>query len=303
MDQEYLIKKWLTDELTEAEAIAFDALDDAQLNKDIIKQASHFKAPDTAKIEDFEVFKKRYDASKTNTKTAFWKSPMFRIASVIVVALGIYYTLNFNNTTEIQTLASQKTTIELPDHSVVTLNAVSEIAFNEKSWKNNRSLQLEGEAYFKVAKGKTFDVVTTSGTVTVVGTEFNVLQRDGIFQVQCYEGVVTVVSDTLSRQLVAGDSFKIYKHQFSQSTIQGAKPQWTDYISTFDAIALKDVLSELERQYNIEITTKNVNLDKLFSGGFTHTNMNDALISITQPMNLSYTLNSSNRVVLYENKQ
>ena len=65
----------------------------------------------------------------------------------------------------------------------------------------------------------------------------------------------------------------------------------------------KLVLAELERQYNIEITYKNININRLFTGGFEHDNLGNALIAITKPMNLTYELSSSNLVILHGENQ
>lgn len=302
MENEQLIKKWLNNELTPEEEAIFKGSDDYSKNQAIIDDAQAFKASNFYQLEDFASFKKHYNENQKKSKQLNWKLPFLRIASVIVVALCVYSVFYFNNTTEIKTLAAEKTTFELPDASSVTLNSVSEVSFNKRNWDSNRSLNLKGEAFFKVSKGNTFDVVTSAGTVTVVGTQFNVKQRQNFFYVECYEGIVSVTSDTITRKLYAGDSFKIYNGSFSEDHSNLIEPQWISNSSTFHAIALKDVLSELERQYNLEITHQNVNIEKLFTGTFTHNNLEQALISIIQPMNLNYEVNSSNRVVLYENK-
>ena len=39
------------------------------------------------------------------------------------------------------------------------------------------------------------------GLVTVVGTEFNVQQRSGFFEVQCFEGVVKVTTERITKTL------------------------------------------------------------------------------------------------------
>jgi hypothetical protein len=59
----------------------------------------------------------------------------------------------------------------------------------------------------------------------------------------------------------------------------------------------------MERQYNIEITYKNINTSRLFTGGFVHDNLENALISVTKPMNLTYEMSSSNLVILHEENQ
>jgi ferric-dicitrate binding protein FerR (iron transport regulator) len=303
MDKEYLIEKWLINELTDAEKIEFAKLDDHQLNLDILEQAKNFKASNFSNIDDFETFKLKYQAQNKPVKKLNWKTYSLRIASVLVIAFGLYFTLFYNNLTEIHTLASQKTTIELPDHSQVMLNALSEVSYSKEDWNDNRSLNLKGEAYFKVAKGKKFDVVTTDGIVTVVGTQFNVKQRNDYFEVKCFEGIVKVTSNNISKELHVGDTYLIRNGKYTEGETTAIKPVWTDNKSNFEAMSIKEVFEELERQYNIKVTFKNVNTNRLFTGGFTHSNLENALISITQPMNMTYELSSSNLVVIHGNKK
>ena len=302
MDKDYLIEKWLKDELTEAEKLEFTQLDDAEFNQYIIDNAKNFKASYTSQIDDFKTFKAKYNSQKPTVKTLNWVNPVLKIASVIVITLGLYFTVFNNSETTYQTLASEKITIELPDLSEVDLNSKTSIVFNTKNWSKNRSLKLDGEAFFKVSKGNTFDVLTKQGKVTVVGTQFNVKQRDNYFEVKCFEGIVKVMSDTITRQLLAGDTFQILNGKFSEDKINGIKPKWMDNISEFKAIPFKEVLSEVERQYGIQVTFKNVDINRLFTGGFTHTNLENALIAITQPMNMTYEISASNLVIIHGKK-
>lgn len=298
MDKELLLKKWLNDDLTQVEAKTFKESEDYVFNQEIIDTAKLFKASEFYNIEDFETFKAKYNAQKTPVKKLHWLAPMLKIASVLVIAFGVYFSFFFNSNIEISTLASQKTTIELPDQSQVVLNALSTISYHKKDWNDNRILKLDGEAYFKVEKGKTFDVVTSQGKVTVVGTQFNVKQRDDYFEVKCFEGIVNVQSANITRQLWAGDTYRIIDGKFTETKILSTTPEWTKNTSVFNVIPIKEVIAELERQYNIEVITKKMNNDRLFTGGFKHTNLNDALTSITQPMNLTYEIVSSNQVVI-----
>ena len=63
-------------------------------------------------------------------------------------------------------------TITMPDKSVITLNADSRLSFVEGNWMNNRSVSLEGEAFFDVKKGTKFEVNSEVGKVTVLGYQF-----------------------------------------------------------------------------------------------------------------------------------
>ena len=303
MDNRDLIEKWLNNDLTEAETKVFMQMEDYELNKAIIENAKYFKASEISKIEDFNAFKMRYNSQKTSTKKLYNLNTFLKIAAILVVAFGVYFLFFVNNLVQIETLASQKTTIELPDHSRVTLNALSEIEYNKRDWKDNRVVYLDGEAFFKVTKGKTFDVITKNGKITVVGTQFNVKQRDQYFEVNCFEGTVVVSSNVIDKTLNKGDTYQILNGKYIEGQTDMISPEWLSNKSVFEAIPFKEVLAEMERQYNIEITYKNINTNRLFTGGFTHDNLENALISITKPMNLSYELSSSKLVILHGENQ
>ena len=298
MMEDDLLRKWLNDELTDAEKVVFSEQADYAINRNIIEKAKHFKASEFSKPIDFNTFKESYQ-NKSSVKQVTWIKPLLKSAAVFLISFGLYFTIFNENDIEQRALAGEISTISLPDLSKVTLNADSKITYNANAWDSKRRLNLDGEAYFKVAKGKTFDVITKSGVVTVVGTEFNVKARKDYFEVVCYEGIVKVVSDTITRQLMAGDTYRILNKKFSRRKIKDAFPQWIDSKSDFKSIPFAEVVKELERQYNIKVTFKLTDTTRLFSGRFVHNNLEDALISITQPMNLTFEISSPNQVLIH----
>ena len=161
MDKDYLLEKWLNGSLTPEEQKEFEATESFELYQRIQNQAPRFKAAHFSKPSNFETFKKRMPA--TTSSKLLWIRPLLRIASVLVLGIAVYFFFFYASTTEITTMAKEQISFELPDASTVTLNAVSEISYSERNWKNRRELDLKGEAYFKVAKGKTFDVKTPEG--------------------------------------------------------------------------------------------------------------------------------------------
>jgi len=69
-----------------------------------------------------------------------------------------------------------KTTIELPDSSVVVLNSGSTLSYPDKFEAGSRTVKLVGEAFFEVKKNskRPFYVKTKDVTIRVWGTKFNV---------------------------------------------------------------------------------------------------------------------------------
>ena len=188
---------------------------------------------------------------------------------------------------------------DLPDDSEIHLNALSSISYNKNKWNKSRAISLDGEAYFKVVKGATFQVNTEAGQVTVLGTEFNVKHRDGIFEVVCYEGSVRVTHQDHTNILKPGDSFLILDGKYIAIEKDIAKnPSWIDNRSYFKSLPYNYVINEFERQYNIEVQATGLVMDQLFTGTFVHNDLNLALKSITLPLNLKYSRSKDGTIIL-----
>lgn len=222
-----------------------------------------------------------------------------KVAAVLVVLLTSSYFLFFNSEKSFSTEIAQTETVFLPDNSEVILNAQSNLAFNKKTWKENRTLDLDGEAFFKVTKGEKFSVHTSAGIVQVLGTQFNVKERDGFFEVKCYEGAVSVTQNNTNVVLKPGKTFRIVNGEVMALKDFNAKmPSWLSQESSFDHVPLWQVIDELEIQYDIVISAENIDTSKLFSGSFTHNDKNIALQSVTIPLKLSYKI-SGEKVDFY----
>ena len=291
MDTNVLIQKWLTGELSEEERKAFDALEEASFYKDIVEDASYFKASNFSEVNDFATFKDKYiteTASETKVIQMQWFQPVLRIASVVVVAFGLYFAFLYNSNVQVETAFAEKTTFQLPDATQVTLNAQSEVSYSSNDWDDNREIELKGEAFFDVAKGAKFDVLTDEGTVSVLGTEFNVKQRGSLFEVTCYEGTVRVVSNGITKILKAGDDFQRINGEIITGKNRAASPSWTNSMSYFKRLPVTEVFAELERQYNVKVQAENISQEQLFTGGFGHKDLDSALKAVSEPLGLDY---------------
>lgn len=302
MEKDYLLKKWLTNKLTDVELKEFKNLDDFDLNTKIIDKAKHFDVPTDSAVKSYTDFKNNFDNRK---KTVIKLKPyqiLSRIAALFIVGMSIYYVFIFNNITAVKTLASQKTTFELPDASSVILNANSKAKYDKKNWNTNREITLEGEAFFKVQKGSKFDVVTNKGIVTVLGTQFNVNNRGDYFEVKCFEGVVSVSSNGNTQKLTKGHTYRIFNNIVVLDSLTNNRPRWVDNVSSFKAVPLYFVLDEFERQYDVEVTTTEINTERIFTGSFANDSLEQALKSITVPFNLTYKKSNSNKISLYKSE-
>lgn len=287
MEREELILKWLNNDLTAPELEAFKQLKDYEALTTLNSHLQGFKPYNYNVSEELDTLLKTIETRKKAKKN--WFPIMLRVAAVVVVCLGIfYYTTTLD--TQISTVIAEKQTIELPDASTVAINAKSTITYNKHNWDDSRNVTLDGEAYFEVAKGSKFDVITPNGVVSVLGTKFNVKQRNNTFEVVCYEGLVQVVYGSYNEKLPAGNRLLILDGKLvaNENDII-SEPSWINKQSTFKSLPYKEVIAEFERQYDITIDTQNVNDTQLFTGSFTHNNLDVALKSITLPLQLTYT--------------
>lgn len=295
MNKEDLLIKWMDGELNDVELTSFKQLPEYDSYEKLYKNAIYFKNPKINKEQQFANFKLRLE--KENNFTTKYIKPykfLLRIAAIFVISFGLYFTLMNEDLTKVNTLAAQHTNVTLPDNSEVTVNAASIVKYNKENWNKKRQLTLEGEAFFKVAKGAKFVVNTKMGIVTVLGTQFNIKQRNKLFEVQCFEGLVNVEIGKTNIKLQAGETIRFINNKLTEGQTNQTKPSWIDGKSNFKSIPYYEVIAEFERQFGVIIVFDNVDRDKLFTGSFVHDNKELALKSITQPFKLSYDINNKN---------
>lgn len=293
MKKEDLIIKWLDNSLDEKELKAFKQLDASSVFIKIDEVAQQFKAPSFDVDQSYQKLKNNKPTTARNHRKRYW----IGVAAALVLSLGLYLSLQHTPEKSFFAQNSQKTECNLPDASEVILNAGSQISFQAKNWEDNRYVQLEGEAYFKVASGSKFTVNTAQGAVEVLGTQFTVKSRADFFEVICYEGVVQVNYNNTLTKLTAGNSFNAFGNDTHKATTPLQEPAWIHTKSSFTSVPFSEVVRELERQYNVAVAPGDAIDQTLFTGSFTHENLETALQAITIPLNLSYTI-EGNKVML-----
>lgn len=231
-----------------------------------------------------------------NRKSTRWLVYAVGIAAVLVLG---YFSLIENETSSLvnfETATAQIITEILPDESQVTLNAGSLLSYNSNDWSTSRDVSLKGEAFFEVSKGSAFTVSTDLGKVTVLGTSFNVYNRDNDLNVTCFTGSVQVDMKNDRVVLKPGQKATIDK-QSGRLMVQDFNPQlsatWRIGEFYFDAVELSKVIRELERQFDIKIEVSGDISDRFYTGFFSKQSLAEALQLVFVPMGLSSQINGS----------
>lgn len=179
--------------------------------------------------------------AKERSVLMYWVSGA--AAAVILVLLGLYQSGSFAPVE--QNMMASTQTVWLPDSSMVLLNARSKVAYNYQLIGGKRQIKLDGEAYFKVEKGKPFQIDFPGGKLQVLGTEFNLsAYSEDFVQVDCVSGKVEIETD--------GGKVTLTKNQ-GMSFIGG------ELEGPFTVLEV-DVKNRLEGYYN----WKNESLEQLF---------------------------------------
>lgn len=294
MEENYTLAKWLNNELEGEELKAFEASDDFAVYQKIKHYSAELKTPD---FNDDKMLQNILKAKKSN-KISMQKV-FLRIAAVLIIGFGITLAVkNFANFTE---FSANGVTTEflLPDNSSVLLNSGSAVEYKKWNWNNERKLKLDGEAFFKVAKGKKFEVATDLGTVSVLGTQFNVKNRNKRFDVSCYEGKVQV--NYQNQQIILTKGMMVSFENGSQIIADQTdknEPEWLKKQVRFSKENLFAILEELNRQYNIKISYKGKPTNQVFSGTIPMNDLDVALEIIATTYHLNVSKLSDSNIVL-----
>lgn len=150
--------------------------------------------------------------------------------------------------------------VTLSDGTQVWLNASSRLSFPTRFSGSNRTVRLEGEAYFKVAHDAEhpFFIMTDQLTTEVLGTEFNVkAYRDSETHVTLVRGSVRVSLPANGQEVTLrpGDDITCTD---STCTVQQVDisyyTQWMEGYFYYDNVCLADILKDLGRWYNVTIS-------------------------------------------------
>lgn len=229
---------------------------------------------DIKEMESIDVLGAYYQAQakiKTNRRknmynqlmryAAFLTIPLF-LSSLVLGYLYFSGTETDEKYAEVVTATGSVIRYELPDHSVVWLNAGSTLRYPTTFKKDNRLVELKGEAYFEVQadKERPFYVNTPNGlSVYVYGTQFNVAayEDDNYIETVLEKGKVNVITPNQETIVLAPGEQLLYDKQSQKSKknkvdVYG-KIAWKDGKLIFRNASLEEILKRLERHFNVEI--------------------------------------------------
>ncbi|MBX3241675.1 MAG: FecR domain-containing protein [Chitinophagaceae bacterium] len=183
--------------------------------------------------------------------------------------------------------------IRLHDGTEVWLNAASSIRYPTVFSGGERIVEVTGEAYFEVTKdaARPFKVkLNQQAEIAVLGTQFNVnaYHNEPAITTTLLEGSIrfSTYNDPLSKKekvLRPGQQTKLDNQTFDLTTTNNVEIAqviaWKNGIFDFNGAGVEEVMQQLERWYDIEVTYKKGVPDIRFFGKMTkNLTLNDLLV-------------------------
>lgn len=173
----------------------------------------------------------------------------------------------------VTTMNGETYAINLPDGTLVWLNAGSSLKYPVAFDSNERKVELTGEAYFEVAPNKKlpFRVVSGKQVVEVLGTHFNVNAYDNetCIKTTLLEGRVRVNHANVVSILNAGQQARVNKEQVGIDVLEVDLEEavaWKNGYFRFNNESIESIMRKVARWYNIDVAFQGMISKEKFNG-------------------------------------
>jgi ferric-dicitrate binding protein FerR (iron transport regulator) len=158
--------------------------------------------------------------------------------------------------------AGNRTSLFLPDGSLVWLNSNTSIKYPGLFSGNERIVELDGEAWFEVAKdkGRPFLVKTSTYTIEALGTTFNVeaYAAKSAFVTALFTGKVRIYKDREEEPLYLnpGEAAQLTGHTLEVSSAQVNTYRWKEGLIIIEDKSFEEIMLLFEKYFDQQIIIK-----------------------------------------------
>lgn len=246
-----------------------------------------------------------------------WRKLAAACVAVALAGAAVFYFVRTTSVQTYQTNYGEIKRVNLPDGTIVTLNACSKLSVSHGFNRQNRKVYLQGEAYFQVTSRAAVPFVVNPGaprkasglTVTVLGTSFDVsaFADDPTISVALKEGKVKIeprVSGSSELVLTPGQEAVFHKNT-RRLVLEGnfdrkAKLAWQGQDIYFRDADISEVLRKLERFYGVSFVTSGLDARHWqLSGEYKNQTLTDVLESLSFNYNIGYRI-TGQKVILFD---
>lgn len=314
-----IISKYLNHEATEEELIHLNTwLEESEENKEeLFRLKNAYVLTNVLSFADSITIESKSDTDNKVKKRRFSFYPFAKYAAVVcgtaILSIGYMMMKDYNQGEVLQTLTvneGERAQLTLADGTQIWLNANTVISYPDNFNRRSRSVNLKGEAYFKVAKNKDLPFIVNAENidVKVLGTEFNVkaYNDENTIEVQVTEGKVQVYKDDADSAyyLTANEmiSFDKSNSLFTEAGFDASAENWREGKYVFNNKPLSLIIKQLERIYAVHFIVNDTRLlDEIYYG---EVNVNDPITKIMEIISINgrfnYAINDK-QIIIYNN--
>ncbi len=196
---------------------------------------------------------------------------------LLILATTAFFYLQKTPATEVQIAQIESTQqaqeLRLSDGTKIWLNSKAKISYPQEFQGDTRSVKLEGEAFFEVAKNpdKPFIITTRHSSIQVLGTSFNVNNEKEKTTISVKTGKVEVTSSFIDKKVILAprqsaivNNETITKHPLNNENYLA----WKTGIFNFTDSPLSDVIRDLNTYFSGKFILNKQDLDCRFNGQF-----------------------------------
>ena len=235
---------------------------------------------------------------------------------------------------EISTKPGSKSRVQLPDGTVVTLNAGSKLSYDKEYGKELREVSLTGEGFFEVTKmkEKPFIIHTSSINIKVLGTVFNVkaYPEDKKTETSLLSGSIEVTiknrpndkiilspseklvvenavvntaqekwaEATPAEKITSSPLMSINKLKYEAEDSAVAETQWINNRLVFNDESFEELAVRMERWYDVKISIDDERLkSKRLTGNFERENIDQALEALKYLIRFRFEKTGNNIII------
>jgi transmembrane sensor len=291
----------------------FDSLIDRYLKGQLNEQEKEDVEKWLDSLEDKEAFASLPQEELADAKAAMFSRLTTRIdrkvfsigkglkiaASVIVIIIAGFLSKNLISPHRSVAIASTGGNIKkqiLSDGSIVWLKGNSKLVFPATFGDGDRTVQLEGEALFEVAKDAEHPFLIHCGPLItrVLGTSFNIRNNGKETTVSVLTGKISLSTGKTEEILLYANENAVYSAP--QATIRKEQKanaavheliKGTEYDMAFNDAEMRDVIQRIEQKFDVDIQLKDSAIaNNLITADMTDQSLQKTMEMISQVLNL-----------------
>lgn len=263
-------------------------------------------------VADYEEDSKSLEISNDNNikfKTGIWGLVAGIVA--IVVSASLFLLPDKDNLTAapliVSTSAGERSQVQLPDGSLISLNHNTKISYTYDSKLNTRNITLTGEAYFDVNSDPEHPFIVSCDGLSIEckGTSFNVKGYPEEQNVTAVLASGTIVASASRQTITMKPGTKVAFNKQSrdlQSTMVDVNDYtaWISGNNYYNDERLEDIMHSVSRQYGVTINIVTPSLkDVRLSGSIGGNTLDETLAILASASGAKYFTESDSTICFY----